>query len=101
MTELRLEAIGKSYRRKRVLDDVSHAFAPGLTLLTGPSGAGKSTLLRLIATAEKPSSGRKCPARVAQRRHDVKLVWIEDLLRGPRRLRRGLFISAPNCAHDL
>src|SRR5205085_4983140 len=58
MTELRLEAIGKSYRRKRVLDDVSHAFAPGLTLLSGPSGAGKSTLLRLIATAEKPSSGR-------------------------------------------
>jgi ABC-2 type transport system ATP-binding protein len=58
MTELRLEAIGKSYRRKRVLDNVSHAFGPGLTLLTGPSGAGKSTLLRLIATAEKPTSGR-------------------------------------------
>ncbi|MBX9747699.1 MAG: ATP-binding cassette domain-containing protein [Hyphomonadaceae bacterium] len=36
---------------------MSHAFAPGLTLLTGTSGAGKSTLLRLIATAERPTRG--------------------------------------------
>ncbi len=58
MSELLLEDVGKKYRRKTVLDGVSHRFAPGLTLLTGPSGAGKSTLLRLIATAEKPSSGQ-------------------------------------------
>ncbi|HEV2866198.1 MAG TPA: ATP-binding cassette domain-containing protein [Allosphingosinicella sp.] len=58
MTELVLDGVGKKYRRKRVLDGVSHRFGPGLTLLTGPSGAGKSTLLRLIATAEKASSGR-------------------------------------------
>lgn len=58
MTKLTLEGIGKRYRRKAVLADVTHRFAPGLTLLTGPSGAGKSTLLRLVATAEKPSAGR-------------------------------------------
>jgi ABC-type multidrug transport system ATPase subunit len=58
MSELLLEAVAKRYRRKKVLDGVSHRFAPGLTLLVGPSGAGKSTLLRLIATAEKPSAGR-------------------------------------------
>lgn len=58
MTELALEGIGKRYRRKAVLNDVTHRFEPGLTLLTGPSGAGKSTLLRLLATAEKPSAGR-------------------------------------------
>lgn len=57
MTSLALSNISKSYGRKTVLTDVSHTFAPGLTLLTGPSGAGKSTLLRLIATAEKPSRG--------------------------------------------
>ena len=57
MTSLALDGIGKSYGRKVVLADVSHTFAPGLTLLTGPSGAGKSTLLRLIATAEKPTRG--------------------------------------------
>lgn len=55
---LTLDAVAKTYGRKRVLVDVTHAFAPGLTLLTGPSGAGKSTLLRLLATAEKPSAGR-------------------------------------------
>jgi ABC-type multidrug transport system ATPase subunit len=57
MSELTLERIGKRYRRKPVLIDVTHIFRPGLTLLTGPSGAGKSTLLRLLATAEKPSAG--------------------------------------------
>lgn len=54
---LRLENISRRYGRKHVLQDVSHTFPCGLTLLTGPSGAGKSTLLRLCATAEKPSGG--------------------------------------------
>lgn len=54
---LDLNSIGKTYGRKTVLANVSHQFAPGLTLLTGPSGAGKSTLLRLLATVEKPSHG--------------------------------------------
>jgi ABC-type multidrug transport system ATPase subunit len=58
MAELKLHGIGKRYRSKTVLNDVHHAFEPGLTLLTGPSGAGKSTLLRIIATAEKPSAGQ-------------------------------------------
>lgn len=58
MTEFTFEEVTKRYRRKAVLTDVTHRFAPGLTLLTGPSGAGKSTLLRLVATAEKPSAGR-------------------------------------------
>jgi ABC-type multidrug transport system ATPase subunit len=58
MPELTLQGIAKRYRGKTVLQDVSHAFSPGLTLLVGPSGAGKSTLLRILATAEKPSAGR-------------------------------------------
>ena len=58
MAPLILTDVSKSYGRKRVLNRVNAAFPIGLTLLTGPSGAGKSTLLRLIATAEKPSSGR-------------------------------------------
>ncbi len=47
----------KAYRRKAVLENISAEFPVGLTLLTGPSGAGKSTLLRILATADKPSSG--------------------------------------------
>jgi ABC-2 type transport system ATP-binding protein len=54
---LELQHITRSYGRKRVLDGITHRFTPGLTLLLGPSGAGKSTLLRLLATAEKPTSG--------------------------------------------
>jgi ABC-type multidrug transport system ATPase subunit len=57
MASLELKGVGKAYGRKRVLQDVSLTFEPGLTLLVGPSGAGKSTLLRLIATAERPNKG--------------------------------------------
>ena len=55
---LRLETVTRRYGKKLVLAGVTHVFPRGLTLLTGPSGAGKSTLLRLIATAEKPTSGK-------------------------------------------
>ena len=57
MTSLELKGVGKAYGRKRVLEEISLTFEPGLTLLVGPSGAGKSTLLRLIATAERPNKG--------------------------------------------
>jgi ABC-type multidrug transport system ATPase subunit len=81
MAELTLQGIGKRYRGKVVLADVSHGFAPGLTLLTGPSGAGKSTLLRIIATAEKPSSG--------------KIFWNGKVLPGARRALRRTLGYAP------
>lgn len=54
---LELIAVGKRYGKKAVLEDLSHVFDPGVTVITGPSGAGKSTLLRLCATVEKPSAG--------------------------------------------
>jgi ABC-2 type transport system ATP-binding protein len=57
MTSLTLTDIHKNYGRKTVLSGINQEFPVGLTLLIGPSGAGKSTLLRLIATAERPSSG--------------------------------------------
>ncbi len=56
-SSLCLENVSRRYGRKPVLEDVSHTFSYGLTLLTGPSGAGKSTLLRLCATAERPTGG--------------------------------------------
>ena len=57
MAQLQLTDVSKSYGRKHVLAGVTAILPAGLILLIGPSGAGKSTLLRLIATAEKPSSG--------------------------------------------
>lgn len=74
---LELESVTKRYGRKVVLDGISATFPVGLTLLVGPSGAGKSTLLRLLATAEKPNSGR--------------MSWDGDALPGARKaLRQGL-----------
>lgn len=44
---------------KRLLDDVSLAFAKGtLTGLVGPNGAGKSTLLRVLAGYRRPDAGQ-------------------------------------------
>ncbi|MEI9852090.1 MAG: ATP-binding cassette domain-containing protein [Sphingomonas sp.] len=81
MAELRLDGITRRYRAKIVLDGVTHAFAPGLTLLVGPSGAGKSTLLRIIATAERPSAGR--------------IFWDGRALPGARRALRSTLGYAP------
>jgi ABC-type lipoprotein export system ATPase subunit len=41
-----------------VIDNFSHAFPPGITLIKGASGCGKSTLLRIVAGYLTPASGR-------------------------------------------
>jgi cell division transport system ATP-binding protein len=57
---VRLEHIGKRYGAgEPVLSDISLSLEPGeFGLLVGGRGAGKTTLLRIIALAERPSSGR-------------------------------------------
>ena len=54
-------------RGRWVINDFTHSFKPGLTLIKGASGCGKSTLLRLLAGYLKPAAGRietpsGCPA---------------------------------------
>ncbi len=59
MALIRLEHVSKSYRDRLALNDVSLSFETGeWVFVNGPSGAGKSTLLRILALAEKPTSGR-------------------------------------------
>jgi cell division transport system ATP-binding protein len=59
MALIRLEHVTKRYRDRIALSDVSLSFEAGeWVFLLGPSGAGKSTLLRLLALAERPTSGR-------------------------------------------
>jgi capsular polysaccharide transport system ATP-binding protein len=59
---LRVEHVSKVYSTRwgyhKVLDDVSFALEPGRHLgILGRNGAGKSTLIRLLAGAERPTSG--------------------------------------------
>jgi len=59
MALIRLDHVSKSYGDRIALSDVTLSFEPGeWVFVLGPSGAGKSTLLRVLALAEKPSSGR-------------------------------------------
>lgn len=87
MASLELKNVGKTYGRKRVLEDISLTFEPGLTLLVGPSGAGKSTLLRLIATAERPNRG--------------SILWNGRGARGPLRKTLGYAPQAVDLPEDL
>jgi cell division transport system ATP-binding protein len=59
MPLIRLDHVSKTYGDRIALSDISLSFEPGeWVFVLGPSGAGKSTLLRVLAMAEKPSSGR-------------------------------------------
>src|SRR5688500_5094399 len=57
---LSCEKIFFRYSRKTdwIINDFSHPFAPGITLIKGASGCGKSTLLRILAGYLNASSGR-------------------------------------------
>ena len=65
-----LEAVGKGYGTRALLDGVSLGVAEGdRTGVVGRNGDGKSTLLRLLTRSEAPDSGRVTHAgglRVAQ-----------------------------------
>jgi heme ABC exporter ATP-binding subunit CcmA len=51
--------ISKSYRHYLVLKEVSLEVAAGTCYaLIGPNGAGKTSLLRILATLQRPASGR-------------------------------------------
>jgi len=53
-----LKNVYKSFRRRKVLEDVSFQIQPGeFVCITGPSGAGKTTLVHILAGAEEVSSG--------------------------------------------
>lgn len=59
MSGIRGIQLSQSYRHYQVLKEVSFEVAPGeCYALFGPNGAGKTTLLKILATLQKPSSGR-------------------------------------------
>ena len=67
-----------SYRRQKVLRDVSFVVSPGeVVSVIGANGAGKTTLLKILATLQLPDSG-------------TVLVDGQDALARPLRYRRQL-----------
>lgn len=58
-TAIQVTQISKSYRHYRVLQELSLEVATGTCYaLIGPNGAGKTSLLRILATLQRPTSGR-------------------------------------------
>jgi iron complex transport system ATP-binding protein len=58
MSALRFETVAVDLGKRRILSDVSLAFAPGEVVgILGPNGSGKSTLMRSGAGLLKPAQG--------------------------------------------
>ncbi|MDE5966507.1 MAG: ATP-binding cassette domain-containing protein [Lachnospiraceae bacterium] len=54
---LEIKNLSKSYKKHKVLDNVSYHFTPGVYGLLGENGAGKTTLLRCISDIISGDSG--------------------------------------------
>ncbi|GAB1487613.1 ABC transporter ATP-binding protein [Opitutaceae bacterium] len=55
---LQVNAVGKRYGDRRVLDGVSFSVSAGERIaLTGPSGSGKTTLLNCLGGVDRPDEG--------------------------------------------
>ena len=55
---IKVLGLSKSYKSKKVLQNVSFTVDRGETFaLTGPNGSGSTTLLHILATLERPTSG--------------------------------------------
>ena len=57
--EVRLAGVSYTHpgAQRPVIDGLTLAAGPGLTVLTGPSGCGKTTLLEIIAGTRRPDHG--------------------------------------------
>jgi len=59
MSELRVQGISKTYKKRRVVRDVSFSVESGEVLgLLGPNGAGKTTCFYMVVGLVKPDEGK-------------------------------------------
>lgn len=92
-TQIRLEQCSKSFKDKKVLDDISVPIEAGNFMsILGQTGSGKTSLARLIAGLEKPDAGRifldeklaSSPGKIHIPPHERKMGFIfQDLALWP------------------
>ncbi len=62
-----MNGLGKAYDGKKILDNVTLSFLPGVKIgVLGPNGAGKSTLLKIMAGRDKDYTGEAWAAEGAR-----------------------------------
>lgn len=57
MAVLEIHGVSKSFKKKKVLNEITCDFSNGITALLGPNGAGKSTLINIMSTLLKADAG--------------------------------------------
>ena len=79
--EFTLSGIGKQFKTKTVLEDISFDVGPReLVSVIGPSGVGKTTLLKIIARLDAPSTGEVVFSSQPSRKNPVILVFQDYVL---------------------
>lgn len=86
-----LEAVGKSFGGRTVLENVSFSLPKsGVFLVTGASGAGKTTLFRILAGLLPPDTGRLEGFRETR----ISYLFQEDRLLPWYTVRKNLLLTA-------
>ncbi len=79
--DIELRRIGKTFRSKTILSDISFRVGPReLVSIVGPSGVGKTTLLKIIAGLDRADTGTVVFSRPVTREHPVIIVFQDYVL---------------------
>jgi putative spermidine/putrescine transport system ATP-binding protein len=79
--DLEVRNIGKRFKNRWVLDDVSFDVGPReLVSIVGPSGVGKTTLLKIIALLETPDTGSVHFSSLPSKSNPVIIVFQDYVL---------------------
>ncbi len=81
MKTIRLENLSRVYGRSFALHRINTEFKSGeLSVLLGHNGAGKTTLMNILATVDRPTSGKitydKIPFAKFAKKHRNEIGWV-------------------------
>ena len=86
-----LTSVSFSYSEKKVIDDISLSFGPGMFCgIIGPNGCGKTTLLDLLAKHRRPTAGR-----IAYKNRDLGTYSTKELSKEISLVPQNFYINFP------